>query len=128
MDYNWSAQYNHFESSNEVNRRRIDWKMVSKRIYCQRKKLNMTREEVAKKIGRAPKYYSDIERGACGMSIETLVELSNVLNLSVDYILYGIDEKIDLYEKICRTLKKYDIGVQSRAVNLMNFYLEQEGG
>ena len=107
---------------------RIDWKMVSKRIYWQRKKLNMTREEVAKKIGRAPKYYSDIERGACGMSIETLVELSNVLNLSVDYILYGIDEKIDLYEKIFRTLKKYDIGVQSRAVNLMNFYLEQEGG
>lgn len=90
--------------------------------------MNMTREEVAKKIGRASKYYGDIERGTCGMSIETLVELSNVLNLSVDYILYGIDENIDLYERICRSLKKYDIGVQSRAINLMIFYLEQEGG
>lgn len=107
---------------------RVDWKMVSKRIYQQRKKMNMTREEVAKKIGRASKYYSDIERGTCGMSVETLVALSNVLNLSIDYILYGVEVEIDFYENICRSLKKYDIGVQNRAINIMNFYLEQEGG
>lgn len=46
----------------------IDWKMVSKRIYQQRKKMRMSREEVAEKIGRVPSYYADIERGTCGMS------------------------------------------------------------
>ena len=104
----------------------IDWKMVSKRIYQQRKEMRMSREEVAEKIGRVPSYYGDIERGTCGMSVDTLVALSNTLHLSVDYILYGAAEETDIYEQICRSLKNYDIRIQNRALSLMDFYLKQE--
>ena len=57
---------------------------AAKRIRQRRKELGMTSAEVAGKIGRAVHYYGDIERGTCGMSIETLLDLSHYLDLSVD--------------------------------------------
>lgn len=44
---------------------------------------------MAEKIDRAAKYYADIERGSCGMSVETLMALSEALDMSLDYIIYG---------------------------------------
>lgn len=44
------------------------------------------------KIGRAYKYCQDIERGSCGMSIETLILLSSSLNVTMDYIIYGYED------------------------------------
>lgn len=62
---------------------------VGERLHRKRILLNMTQDEMAEKINRAPKYYADIERGNCGMSLETLLALSNTLNMSLDYILLG---------------------------------------
>lgn len=44
---------------------------------------------MAEKIDRAAKYYADIERGSCGMSVETLMALSENLDFTIDYIIYG---------------------------------------
>ena len=44
---------------------------------------------MAEKIDRAAKYYADIERGSYGMSVETLMALSENLDLTIDYIIYG---------------------------------------
>lgn len=62
---------------------------VGDRLRLKRTLLGFTQDEVAEKIDRAPKYYADIERGNCGMSIETLLALSRILNMSLDYIIYG---------------------------------------
>ena len=59
------------------------------RIRLKRTLLGLTQEEMAEKINRATKYYADIERGSCGMSIETLMSLSTSLDMSLDYIIYG---------------------------------------
>lgn len=59
------------------------------RLRLKRTLLGLTQDEMAERIDRAPKYYADIERGNCGMSIETLMALSCTLNMSVDYILLG---------------------------------------
>lgn len=67
-----------------------DKSAVGERIRKQRIAIGLTQEELAKKIGRAYKYCQDIERGACGMSIETMLSLSASLNLSLDYMVYGI--------------------------------------
>lgn len=67
---------------------------VGDRIRFKRTLLGLTQDEMAEKINRAAKYYADIERGSCGMSIETLLALSEFLNMSLDYIIYGdIDKK-----------------------------------
>lgn len=62
------------------------------RLRMKRNLLGFTQDEVAEKIDRAPKYYADIERGNCGMSIETLLALSKILDMSLDYIIYGITD------------------------------------
>lgn len=59
------------------------------RLRQKRNLLGYTQDEMAEKIGRATKYYADIERGSCGMSVETLMALSSVLDMSLDYIIYG---------------------------------------
>ena len=51
--------------------------------------MGFTQDEMAEKIDRAAKYYADIERGSCGMSVETLMALSETLDISLDYIIYG---------------------------------------
>ena len=52
---------------------KYDYKAVGERIRHRRMELNLTQAELAEKISRVPKYCADIERGYCGMSIETLL-------------------------------------------------------
>lgn len=67
----------------------MDWVGIGKRIRKQREFLGYSREALAEKIDVTPKFCSDIELGIKGMSVPTLCRISNVLNLSVDYILFG---------------------------------------
>ncbi len=69
------VEYNRYEAGN--------------RIKNKRKLIGWSQSEVAEKIERAPKYYADIERGTCGMSIETLLKISSALDMSMDYIIHG---------------------------------------
>lgn len=62
---------------------------VGDRLRLKRTLLGFSQEELSEKIERVPKYYADIERGSCGMSVETLMALSKELDLSLDYIIYG---------------------------------------
>lgn len=62
---------------------------VGDRLRSKRSLLGFTQDEMAERIDRATKYYADIERGSCGMSIETLMALSSTLDMSLDYIIYG---------------------------------------
>ena len=64
---------------------------VGERIQKQRQSLGISQEELAERIDRATKYCSDIERGICGMSIETMLAFSEHLNMSLDYMMYGIE-------------------------------------
>jgi len=70
-----------------------DYILTGERIRQKRIESKLTIETVAEKINRSVKYYGDIERGSCGMSISTLISISQTLNLSTDYILYGKDYK-----------------------------------
>lgn len=62
---------------------------VGERLRLKRNLLSLTQDDMAEKIDRAPKYYADIERGSCGMSIETMLALSQTLNMSLDYMIFG---------------------------------------
>lgn len=66
---------------------------VGDRIKLKRNLLGLTQEELAEKINRVPKYCADIERGQCGMSIDTMLAFSHVLNMSLDYMFFGKSEE-----------------------------------
>lgn len=65
------------------------------RIRRQRELLGMTREQLAERVCVSAKFCSDIELGAKGFSVGTLVRLSDALKLSADYILLGDRELTD---------------------------------
>lgn len=68
----------------------FDAKEFGKRLQEQRKLAGMTQEELAGKIGLSSKdHISRIERGERTCSLDLLVMLSNVLNVSTDYLLVG---------------------------------------
>ncbi|MDE5763368.1 MAG: helix-turn-helix transcriptional regulator [Ruminococcus sp.] len=67
----------------------IDYREMGSRIRKQRELLGYTREQVAEKLDVSTKFCSDIELGVRGVSIQTLAKLTDILNLSADYILFG---------------------------------------
>lgn len=62
---------------------------VGERLRVKRTLLRLTQEQMAERINRVTKYYADIERGSCGMSVETLMALCEELNMTMDYLIYG---------------------------------------
>lgn len=70
-----------------------DRREVGKRLQDQRKQLGWSRKFVAEKIGLVEKYYADIERGTCGMSIETLLAVTKLYGFTMDELIYGKDEE-----------------------------------
>ena len=70
----------------------MDWVTIGTRIRSQREYLGYTREQFAELLGATPKFCSDIEVGAKGMSVPTLCKISKFLRLKTDYILFGKTE------------------------------------
>lgn len=77
-----------------MNRKRktYDRYTVGIRIQDRRISLGLSQEALAERMDRATKYCSDIERGVCGMSIETMLSFSEELDMSLDYMMYGAGE------------------------------------
>ncbi len=62
---------------------------TGERIRKKRQLLNMTLDTASAKIDISSKYFADIERGSCGMSVETMISIASLLDMSLDYIIYG---------------------------------------
>lgn len=61
--------------------------LVGKRLKETRYSLGFTQEYVAEKLGLAPRYISDLERDKTKGSIDTLVKLCNIYNITPTYVL-----------------------------------------
>lgn len=67
----------------------MDLKVIGSRIKAERKRLGLTQEQLSEMINVTPHYIYEIERGMKAMSMETLINLSETMELSTDYILFG---------------------------------------
>ncbi|WP_373231837.1 helix-turn-helix domain-containing protein [Cohnella sp.] len=76
-----------------------DKKKVGQRIRKQREALEISREQLAERIGRVPRFCADIERGKAGMSIETMFSICNLLKLSPNELLLGQEENATPYDE-----------------------------
>lgn len=70
-------------------RKTLNHKDIGIRIRLERDKLGLSREKFAEITELSPFYIGQLERGERKMSIDTLANISNSLNVSVDYLLYG---------------------------------------
>lgn len=104
----------------------FDRRKIGERISKQRRKLGLTQQNIYDEIDISQNHYSRIENGHVGISIDKLIQLSDILNISIDYILTGKtqnNKKSDFEEKYNElsnkqkqfinqqidSLKKYDL-------------------
>ena len=59
------------------------------RLKKERKLRKLTQEQMAEKLDISLKHYGAVERGLTGLSTENLIYLSDILGLSLDYLLKG---------------------------------------
>ena len=114
-----------------MNRKRdaYDRLAVGERIRKKRIQLGFSQDEVAERIDRAPKYCSDIERGTCGMSTETMLAISDCLDISLDYMMFGeqTDEEAKRQEDdelaIVHILSRCTTQQREYAIRLLKLYI-----
>lgn len=70
-----------------------------KRIASLRKNAGYTQEQFGEKIGLSYRSIADIERGYRGTSIDTLVDISSLLNVSLDYLILGVEKQEETGDK-----------------------------
>lgn len=59
------------------------------RIKQCRKMHKLTQEQLAELANVSPHYIYEIEKGLKTMSLSTLIDITSVLNVSIDYLLFG---------------------------------------
>lgn len=71
----------------------LNYRKIGKRIQNKRKELKITQEKLSEIIDVSPSYISEIERGSSICSLSTIVNIAKILDLSLDYLVFGITEK-----------------------------------
>lgn len=66
-------------------------KAVGRRIRKLREEKGWTRSNLAEHLDVSDRYSSSIELGQKGMSVKTLLRLAEILEVTTDYILTGVD-------------------------------------
>ena len=67
----------------------IDYVTIGKRIKELRKNKGLTQAQLAEMSGVEPSNISHIERAATKLSLPTLIAIANVLDATLDEIVYG---------------------------------------
>lgn len=85
----------------------MDYRDFGERVRRKRQQKGWTQELLAKELGVSTSFVGHIERGSRKASMETLVQLANVLCVSTDYLLAGsLDNDNESYEKIIMAPKQ----------------------
>ena len=71
----------------------LNYREIGKRIQNKRKELKITQEKLSEIIDVSPSYISEIERGSSICSLSTIVNIAKNLDVSLDYLVFGITEK-----------------------------------
>lgn len=82
-----------------------DFSKIPLRIKKRRELLGYTQETLAEKLDISYSHYSKFENGFVFISLEVLIKLSEILNLSLDEIVFG-ENKLTYNNKIDCILPK----------------------
>lgn len=72
-----------------------DWKNFGARVKKYREQINLSKEKFAEAINRSENFVSELQKGNTTCSVHTLHQISKVLKVSCDILLYG-EEVIDM--------------------------------
>lgn len=73
----------------------FDYISLGERIRKIRKQKHMTQEQLAEACNLSTAHIGHIERGTRALSIESLITISKILNVSTDYLLLDVSNSVD---------------------------------
>lgn len=77
---------------------------IGSRIAKLRKEQGMTQEQFAEKLDISIKHCSSVERGLSSLSLEKLIDVSNLFDVSLDYLIKGNSASNDSIKHIWASL------------------------
>lgn len=84
----------------------MDYYKIGQKIRQYRKALGMSQEQVAEQIGISLTHMSHIETGNTKLSLPVLVDISKILNVQTDELLFdGRGEKTIAIQEVAETLE-----------------------
>ena len=88
----------------------LDYKAIGKRIKIARINADLTQERLAELAGVSPTHLSNIETGTTKVSTSMLVNIANILRLSVDDLLCDsvVKSKVQFEREIAELLEDCD--------------------
>ena len=101
--------------------------LFGERLRKRRMALKMTQESVAEQIGVTLRWYQRIERGENTVSVDTLLNISRVLSVSIDYLMFGeftnslVNPYADIVAKITDGLSPSQ---RDNAINILQLFAD----
>ena len=71
----------------------INYEEMGKRIREKREEKKLTQQKLAEKVDISPSYFGQVERGENKCSLAVIVKIAIVLELNLDTLIRGINEK-----------------------------------
>lgn len=94
-------------------------KIIGQRIREQRKKLNLSQEELAFRVGLHFTFIGKIERGEKIASVATLKKIADALKISLTYLVADETEKNIYLQEILDLLKKKQVNELKKIINVI---------
>lgn len=103
---------------------------IGANIQAAREHANYTQEELSEIIGITPNHLSAIERGASGVSLETLEKLCYLFGVSADSLLFGETQldhfSCELVTQLSRVELQYRPQIQKVLSALLEIFTLQD--
>ena len=103
----------------------FNYAAMGQRIKKARKAKKLTQEQLAELCGLSTAHIGHVERGTRALSIETLVKLALVLEVSTDYLLLDVVTDKDMtFEKITVAVGEYPQEHVDRFYNIVKILVD----
>ncbi|MCI8640420.1 MAG: helix-turn-helix transcriptional regulator [Clostridia bacterium] len=104
----------------------MNFNLIGQKIAEARIKNNKTQESLAEELNISPAFLSNIETAKRRPSLSTLILIAEKLNLSLDYLIYDKDIKIeinnDIYIKqLFKQLERLDENKKQKFLDIMDY-------
>lgn len=84
--------------------------MIGNRLKEKRLSMGATQAEIARRLEVSPQYYSHLERNDETPSVDMLLNIADVLDCSMDFLLSGGGEIPPVKKEVGKYLKKTELG------------------
>lgn len=100
----------------------VNYVKVGNRIRIEREKFDMTREKLSELLNLSPYFLGQIERGERRMSINTLINITECLHVSIDYLFFervNINTNNDVLHSLINKCSEKEIKVIEKLIKLI---------